>query len=128
MVRSKGMTMRERCSLGIFAVLLAFIAIVLLAVQPVVANAAEKDIPVTDKDGKQKVVKVKYDSGMTNISATMDGKPVKVSGPNPYPIQLGDHTRKIAAIYEGPIIVFEGSACILIGGRWIAIPADHTCP
>jgi hypothetical protein len=114
---------------GFTVTFLAIAAAVLLTAQPIVANAAEQEIPIM-KDGKPiTVVKVKYDDWMRNISATADGKPLGVDNTEQnYPIVLRHNTQKIVGVY-GPVIVFEGNSyCILIGGRWIGYPPGTKCP
>jgi hypothetical protein len=107
---------------------LAIAAAVLLIAQPVVVNAAEQEIIVKEKDVTQMTVKITYDDWMRNVSATVDGKPLKVSTEQPYPIVLGKNSQKIVGIY-GPVIVFEGnSRCFLIAGHWVGIPAGTVCP
>jgi hypothetical protein len=99
-----------------------------LIAQPVVVNAAEQEIPMREKDGKVRTVKVKYDDWMRNISATVDGVPLEVTREHSYPIVLGKNSQKIVGIY-GPVIEFEGnSRCYLIGGHWIGVPAGTVCP
>lgn len=118
----------KRWPRGFIVAFLAITAAVLLTAHPIVANAAEQEISFKEEDGTLRTVKVKYDDWMRNISATVDGKPLKVSNEQPYPIVLGRNTQKIVGIY-GPVVVFEGnSKCYLIGGRWIGYPPGTVCP
>jgi hypothetical protein len=113
---------------GVIVAILASAAACMMIFQPVVAKAAEQEILYKEKDGTLKILKIKYDDWVRNISATVDGKPLKVSDEHPYPIVLGENTKKIVGIY-GPVVVFEGnSSCYLIGGRWIGYPPGTKCP
>jgi hypothetical protein len=58
----------------------------------------------------------------------VDGKNIEVSKPHKFPMELGEHTRRIVGIHHGPVIVFEGSTCVLIGYRWIGYPPGTVCP
>ncbi|HLN90455.1 MAG TPA: hypothetical protein VK429_01190 [Patescibacteria group bacterium] len=62
------------------------------------------------------------------MEAAVDGQNLEVSERILFPITPGEQTQKIAAIDPGPVIVFEGSWCALVGGRWIAYPPDTVCP
>jgi len=128
MFRPKGNGARMGWPGGIIVTLLMIAAASMVIAQPVVASAAEQEIPVKEKDGALKTIKVKHDDWMRNISATADGKPLEVSKEQPYPIVLGKNSQKIVGIY-GPVIVFEGnSKCFLVGGRWIGYPPGTVCP
>lgn len=86
-------------------------------------------IDVKDEKNNPKKMMITYDRNMENISATVDGKNIEVSKPHKFPIELGEHTRRIVGIHQGPVIVFEGSTCVLIGdNRWIGYPAGTPCP
>jgi hypothetical protein len=87
-------------------------------------------IDVKDEMNNPKKMMITYDRKMENISATVDGKNIEVSKPQKFPIELGEHTRKIVEIHHGPLIVFAGSPtrCILVGGKWIAYPPGTPCP
>lgn len=106
----------------------AITAIIMLIAQPVAVNAERLVIDV--KDGaKVRKLEIVYDSTMENVVATVDGKEeLNVSKRQPYPIELGPHTKRIVGIYPGPIIVFEGSTCVLVGGKWIGYPPGTICP
>lgn len=116
-----------RWTRGYIVAFLAMTAAIMFVAQPVAVNAERLVIDVKD-DSKVEKMELWYDSGMTNVTAIVDGKALKVSDPKPFPIMLGPHTQKIVAIHPGPVIVFEGSSCIWIGGRWIAYPPGTVCP
>jgi len=109
---------------GFIVAFLAIAAAVLLTAQPVKAYASELNFDVKD-EGKVKKMSIKVDDAKGSVSATVDGKPVKVNDPLPFPIVLGKNCRKIQAIYPGPVIVFEGSYCVFYNNRWIGTPP---CP
>jgi hypothetical protein len=115
---------KGRWTRGFTVAFLAIAAAVLLTAQPVLANTWELSIDVKDA-GKVKKMVIKVDEAKDQVSATVDGKPVKVSDKIPFPVKLGEHSRKIGAIYPGPTIVFEGSSCVYIKGHWIGTPP---CP
>jgi hypothetical protein len=86
-------------------------------------------IDVKDNENNKKQMLITYDRTMENISATVDGKELRVTDKIPFPIEVGGkHTRRIGAIYPGPVIVFEGSTCVLIKNRWIGYPPGTVCP
>jgi hypothetical protein len=100
----------------------------MLISRPVAVNAGRLVIDVKDGD-KVKKLEIVHDSSMENVVATVDGREeLKVSKRQPFPIELGPHTKRIVGIYPGPIIVFEGSTCVLIGGKWIGYPPGTVCP
>lgn len=110
--------------------IVAFIGItasIMLIAQPAAMAADRLVIDVKDGD-KVKKMEIWHDSDMGNVIAIVDGKPLNVSDRKPFPIILGPHTQKIVAIHPGPVIVFEGSNCILLGGKWIAYPPGTPCP
>ena len=112
---------------GFTVAFLAITAAILLAAQPVAMAADRLVIDVKDGD-KVKKMEIWHDSDMSNVTAIVDGKPMNVSDRKPFPIVLGPHTQKIVAIHPGPVIVFEGSTCVLIGYRWIGYPPGTVCP
>jgi hypothetical protein len=117
----------KRWTRGFIITFLAITATILLIAQPV-AMAADR-LVVNVKDGdKVKQMEIWHDSDMTNVIAIVDGQPLKVSDRKPFPIVLGPHTQKIVGIYPGPVIVFEGTNCVWIGGRWIPYPPGTPCP
>jgi hypothetical protein len=117
----------RRWTRGFIVAFLAITATIMVIAQPVAVNAERLVIDVKDGNKVEKM-ELWYDSGMTNVTAIVDGKALKVSDPKPFPIILGPHTQKIVAIYPGPVIVFEGSSCTWLGGRWIAYPVGTPCP
>ncbi len=116
---------------GFIVAFLAITAAVMFVAQPVAVNAERLVIDVKD-GGKVEKMELWYDSGMSNVSAIVDGKAMKISDLKPFPIELGSHARKIAAILPGPVIVFEGSTCTCYpvpgGLRCIAYPVGTVCP
>jgi len=92
------------------------------------ANTWELIIDVKADAGKEKKMTIRVDEAKDLVSATVDGKPLKVSDKIPFPVPLGKHTGKIAAIYPGPTIVFEGSTCVFIKNRWVGYPPGTVCP
>lgn len=112
---------------GFTVAFLAITATILLIAQPVAMAADRLVIDVKDGD-KVKKMEIWHDSDMSNVTAIVDGKPMNVSDRKPFPIVLGPHTQKIVAIHPGPVIVFEGSNCIWLGGKWIAYPPGTPCP
>lgn len=125
MVTPRRSVAEVRWTRGFIVAFLAMTAAVMLAAQPVLAEEWELMFDV--KDGGKKM-RIKYDETKDKVTATMDGKELKVSEKVPFPIVLGRHTGKIAAIYPGPAIVFEGSTCVLIKNRWIGYPPGTVCP
>lgn len=125
MVTPRRSVAEARWTRGFIVAFLAMTAAVMLAAQPVLAEEWELMFDV--KDGGKKM-RIKYDETKDKVTATMDGKELKVSEKVPFPIVLGKHTGKIAAIYPGPAIVFEGSTCVLIKNRWIGYPPGTVCP
>ena len=117
----------KRWTRGFLVAFLAITAAILLIAQPIAVNADKLAIDVKDGD-KAKKMEIVHDSALENVVATVDGKELKVSNRQSFPIVLGPHTQKIVAIYPGPVIVFEGSTCVLIGKRWIAYPPGTICP
>jgi hypothetical protein len=117
----------KRWPRGFIVAFLAITAIFLWIAQPVAMAADRLVIDVKDGD-KVKKMEIWHDSEMTNVVAIVDGKKVDVSDRKPFPIELGPHTRRIVAIHPGPVIVFEGSTCILVGGKWIGYPPGTICP
>lgn len=110
--------------------IVAFIGItasIMLIAQPAAMAADRLVIDVKDGD-KVKKMEIWHDSEMTNVVAIVDGRKVDVSDRKPFPIVLGEHTRRIVAIHPGPVIVFEGSTCVWLGGKWIAYPPGTVCP
>ena len=121
----------KRWTRGFLVAFLAITAAIMFIAQPVAMAAGEgaKRLVVDVKDGdKVKQMEIWHDSDMTNVVAIVDGQALKVSDKQVFPIKLGEHTKRIVAIHPGPVIVFEGSWCALIGGRWIAYPPDSVCP
>jgi hypothetical protein len=112
---------------GFIVSFLAITAAILLFAQTVAVAADRLVVDVKDGD-KVKKMEIWHDSDMTNVIAIVDGKPLNVSDRKPFPIILGPHTQKIVAIHPGPVIVFEGSTCIWLGGKWIAYPPGTPCP
>ena len=112
---------------GFIVAFLVITAALLLIAQPVAMAAERLVIDVKDGD-KIKKMEIWYDSDMTNVVAIVDGKTLQGSDRQPFPIELGPHTKRIAGIYPGPVIVFEGSWCALIGGKWYAYPPGSVCP
>ena len=141
---------KVRWTRGFIVAFLAFTAAILLTAKPVIAsemvtakpgmandmmtakpgmaNAWGLIIDVKDDGGKVNKMTIRVNETIDKVSATMDGKELKVSDKVPFPIVLGKHTGKIAAIYPGPTIVFEGSTCVLIRNRWISYPPGTVCP
>jgi hypothetical protein len=117
----------KRAIRGFIVAFLAVTAAFLLIAQPVAMAADRLVIDVKDGD-KTKKMEIWHDSDMTNVVAIVDGKKVDVSDRKPFPIVLGPHTQKIVAIHPGPVIVFEGSTCVWLGGKWIAYPPGTVCP
>ena len=116
---------------GFIVAFLAITAAIMLVAQPVAMAAGEgaKRLVIDVKDGdKVKQMEIWHDSDMTNVVAIVDGQALKVSDKQVFPILLGEHTKRIVAIHPGPVIVFEGSWCALIGGKWIAYPPGSVCP
>ena len=93
--------------------------------KPVIANVWELSFNVNDDGGKVRKMSIRVDETNDKVSATVDGKPMNVPDKIPFPVKLGEHSRKIVAIYPGPTIVFEGSYCVYIKDRWIGTPP---CP
>jgi len=89
-------------------------------------------VDVKDNEGKVHKMKIKVDEANDNVSATVDGIAMDVTGKIPFPVKLGDHSRSIGGIYPGPMIVFEGSSCTCYpyggGLRCIAYPPGTPCP
>jgi len=120
---------------GFIVAFLASTAAILLTAKPVIASDKATAKPVIAnvwelsfnvKDGKEvKKMVIKVDEAKDQVSATVDGEPVKVSEKIPFPVKLGDHSRILGAIYPGPVIVFEGSYCVWVKNRWIGPPP---CP
>ena len=127
MVTPRRSVTKVRWIRGFIVAFLAITAAIMFTAQPV-AMAAER-LVVDVKDGdKVKKMEIWHDSDMTNVVAIVDGKALKVSDKQDFPIKLGEHTKRIVAIHPGPVIVFEGSWCALVGGRWIAYPPGTPCP
>ena len=87
-------------------------------------------IDVKDEMNNPKKMMITYDRNMENVSATVDGKNIEVSRSHKFPIDLGEHTKKIVEIHHGPLIVFSGSPsrCVLVGTKWIGYPPGTPCP
>jgi len=128
MVTSRRSVTKGRWTRSFIVAFLAITAAVLFTAKPVIANTWELSIDLKNDAGKANKLMIRVDEAKDQVSATVDGKPVKVSDKIPYPVKLGDHSRKIGAIYPGPTIVFEGSYCIFIKNRWISVPAGYPCP
>jgi hypothetical protein len=129
MVTPRRSVKKVRWIRGFIVAFLAFTAAILLTAKPVMANAWGLIIDVKDDGGNVKKMTIRANETMDKVSATVDGKELKVSDKIPYPVEVGGkHTRKIGAIYPGPTIVFEGSSCVLIGNRWISYPPGTKCP
>jgi hypothetical protein len=112
---------------GFIVAFLTIAAAILLIARPIAVNAEKLSIDVKEGD-KARKMEIVHDSDHENVVATVDGKEVKVSNKQTFPIILGPHTQKIVAIHPGPVIVFEGSTCVLIGRKWIAYPPGTICP
>lgn len=117
----------ERWPRGFMVAFLSIMAAIMGIAQPVAMAADRLVIDVKDGD-KVKKMEIWHDSEMSNVVAIVDGKKVDVSDRKPFPIELGPHTRRIVAIHPGPVIVFEGSTCVWLGGKWIAYPPGTVCP
>jgi hypothetical protein len=139
MVTPRRSVKKVRWIRGFIVAFLAFTAAILLTAKPVIAsdmvtakpgmaNAWGLIIDVKEDGGKVKIMTIRVNETTDKVSATMEGKELKVSDKVPFPIVLGKHTGKIAAIYPGPTIVFEGSTCVLIRNRWISYPPGTVCP
>jgi hypothetical protein len=128
MVTPRRSVKKVRWIRGFIVAFLAFTAAILLTAKPVMANAWGLIIDVKEDGGKVKIMTIRVNETTDKVSATMEGKELKVSDKVPFPIVLGKHTGKIAAIYPGPTIVFEGSTCVLIRNRWISYPPGTVCP
>jgi hypothetical protein len=125
----------KRWNRGFIVMFLAITAAIMLTALPACQHAARNELVVGVKDEMKnpKKMMIRYDRNLDNVTATVDGKNIEISPHRPFPVTLGEHSRKIAGIYRGPFIVFEGSPeCVCypsyLGLRCIPYPPGTPCP
>lgn len=127
MTTPRGSVTEKRWTRGFTVAFMAMAAAVLFIALPA-CGLKTTIVDVKDNKGMIHKMTIQIDETNDQVSATVDGNAMNVPEKKPFPVQLGEHSRSIAGIYPGPVIVFEGSSCVWVKNRWIGYPAGTVCP